>query len=120
MMSTTKTCRQQSRFLPAFLLLLLAEKPMHGGALRSVLAERVPAMRADSAAVYRALSALEKAGEVRSKWNTAGSGPAIRIYEVTAAGWRRLDFWRTDIECRLENLQYFVDCCVKLKRPKKS
>lgn len=120
MMSTPQPCRQQSRFLPAFLLLLLAEQPLHGGALRSLLAERVPDMRADSAAIYRALSGLEKAGCLRSKWNTGGAGPAIRVYEVTAAGWKRLDFWREDIDCRLRNLQYFVDSCAKLKRPKKN
>jgi PadR family transcriptional regulator, regulatory protein PadR len=119
MMSTLKPCRQQSRFLPAFLLLLLAEAPKHGGALRSDLQLKVPAMKADSAAIYRALAGLEKAGEVRSKWKTEGAGPAIRIYELTAAGWKRLDFWHRDVACRLETLQYFVAACAGLKRPRK-
>ena len=34
--------RQQSRHLPAFILLLLAENPMHGGALQSALKARLP------------------------------------------------------------------------------
>jgi PadR family transcriptional regulator, regulatory protein PadR len=116
-MSTLKPCRQQSRFLAAFLLLLLAEKPQHGGALRAELAT-VPGMRADSAAIYRALTALAKAGEVRSKWKAEGRGPAVRIYALTAAGRKRLNFWRRDVVCRLATLQYFVDACGRLKRPK--
>lgn len=115
-MSTLKPCRQQSRFLPAFLLLLLAESPGHGGHLRAELERKVPGMKADSAAVYRALAGLEKAGEVRSKWRTDGAGPAIRVYEPTAAGRKRLDFWYQDICCRLETLQYFVDACQAVRR----
>lgn len=118
-MSTLKPCRQQSRFLPAFLLLQLAEMPGHGGHLRTELERKVPGMKADSAAVYRALAGLEKAGEVRSKWHTEGGGPAIRVYELTPTGRKRLDFWYRDVCCRLEALQYFVDACAALKRPRK-
>jgi PadR family transcriptional regulator, regulatory protein PadR len=118
MVSIVKPCRQQSRFLPAFTLMLLAETPMHGGALREALGARVPEMRADSAAVYRALTALEKTGELRSKWHTKGGGPAIRTYELTAAGWQRLKLWQDDVRCRVQNLQYFLDTCAKLTKPR--
>ncbi len=93
--------RRQSRHLPAFILLLLAENPMHGGALQSALKARLPALKADSAAVYRTLQQLEKDGELQSEWNTSGSGPAIRIYRLTPAGWRKLEFWLEDIKSRL-------------------
>ncbi|MGO9546744.1 MAG: PadR family transcriptional regulator [Rhodomicrobium sp.] len=104
----TNNARQQSRHLPAFVLLMLAEAPRHGGALHSALNGRLPALKADSAAVYRTLQQLEKAGEVSSQWDTSGTGPAIRVYELTAAGWKKLEFWLEDIKGRLESLQYFV------------
>ncbi len=109
--------RQQSRHLPAFVLLLLAENPMHGGALQSALNARLPALKADSAAVYRTLKQLEKDGELQSEWNTSGSGPAIRIYRLTPAGWRKLEFWLEDIKSRLEGLQYFVTAYARLTKP---
>ena len=108
---------RQSRHLPAFILLLLAENPMHGGALQSALKARLPALKADSAAVYRTLQQLEKEGEVLSDWDTSGSGPAIRIYRLTPAGWQKLEFWLEDIEQRIENLQYFVTAYARLAKP---
>jgi len=109
--------RSQSRHLAAFILLLLAETPMHGGALQTVLTGRLPALKADSAAIYRTLQQLEKDEEVESEWNTTGSGPAIRVYHVTEAGWRKLDFWLEDIKGRMESLQYFVTAHAQLVRP---
>ena len=109
--------RQQSRHLPAFILLLLAENPMHGGALQSALKSRLPALKANSAAVYRTLQQLEKDGELQSEWNTSGSGPAIRIYQLTTAGWRKLQFWEEDIKGRMDSLQYFVTAYARLTKP---
>ncbi|MGO8951981.1 MAG: PadR family transcriptional regulator [Rhodomicrobium sp.] len=104
----TNFSRQQSRHLAAFVLLMLAEAPRHGGALQTALNSRLPALRADSAAVYRTLQQLEKAGELHSDWDTSGSGPAIRVYRITPAGWKKLESWLEDIKSRLESLQYFV------------
>ncbi len=111
-----KPARQQSRHLPAFILLMLAEAPGHGGAVQSALASRLPSLKADSAAVYRTLQQLEKAGELRSEWDTAGAGPAIRVYHLTPAGWSKLEFWLEDIKDRLENLQYFVSAYASLAK----
>ena len=108
--------RQQSRHLPAFILLLLAKDPMHGGALQAVLKARFPALKADSAAVYRALPQIEKNGELASAWDTSGSGPAKRVYRLTKAGWDKLAFWKDDINERLENLQGFLSACGQLVR----
>jgi PadR family transcriptional regulator, regulatory protein PadR len=119
MMSTVKPCRQQSRFLPAFALLFLAASPMHGGALQSLLREKLPGIKADSAAVYRALAGLEKAGELRSEWEVRGAGPAIRVYELTAAGRKKLALWQEEIACRLANLQVFVETFARLEKPRR-
>ena len=47
----------------------------------------------DGAAVYRALRRLESTRCVTSKWDTAGAGPARRIYSLTARGWEHLGEW---------------------------
>ena len=67
--------------------------------------------------MYRTLQQLEKDGELRSEWNTGGSGPAIRIYQLTTAGWRKLEFWEEDIKGRMDSLQYFVTAYARLTKP---
>jgi poly-beta-hydroxybutyrate-responsive repressor len=47
----------------------------------------------DSTTVYRTLRQLEKAGLVSSFWDTSESGPARRMYSLTAAGEAFLDLW---------------------------
>ncbi len=116
-MSIANRTRQQSRHLPAFVLLVLAESPTHGGALQTALNRRLPSLKADSAAVYRTLKQLEKDGEVGAQWDTSGSGPAIRVYRLTPTGWKKLDLWLEDVKERMANLQYFVDAHAKLARP---
>lgn len=103
------TCRHQYRHLPAFILLALAEGPIHGGAIHTVLTERMPLFKPDSGAIYRTLQQLEQGGEVLAEWDTSKNGPARKRYELTDAGWRKLEYWRDDIEMRIANLQHFMD-----------
>lgn len=107
--------KQQYRHLPAFILLALAEGPIHGGAILTALSKRMPLFKPDSAAVYRTLKQLEEGGEVVSNWDTSKSGPARRIYALTPAGWENLDSWRKDIEMRMEHLKYFLDTFSELR-----
>ncbi len=76
--------------------------------MQAALNARFPALKADSAAVYRALQQIEKNGELVSQWDTSGSGPAIRVYHLTQAGWDKLAVWKDDIQERLESLQGFL------------
>lgn len=71
-------------FLQPCLLLLLKEEPGYGYDLVTRL--RALGLDDDSAAVYRALRALEERGEVSSYWNTSSTGPARRMYRPTPAG----------------------------------
>lgn len=114
-MSITPTKRQQSRHLPAFILLALADCPAHGGALMSGLNARFPALKADTAAVYRALQQLEKNGELVSRWDTSGKGPAIRIYSVSVDGLAALEAWKQDIDARIALLHDFQNAYAALK-----
>jgi PadR family transcriptional regulator, regulatory protein PadR len=47
----------------------------------------------DSGTVYRTLRQLEKSGFVSSAWDTSESGPARRMYSLTAAGEIFLSGW---------------------------
>jgi PadR family transcriptional regulator PadR len=100
--------KQQYRHLPAFILLALAEGPIHGGAIHTALMERMPNYKSDTGAVYRTLQQLERDKEVKSTWDTSNPGPAKKIYQLTPLGWEKLGDWRKDIEMRIENLNYFL------------
>lgn len=101
--------KQQYRHLPAFILLALAEGPIHGGAIHTVLSDRMPLYKPDTGAIYRTLHQLELDGEVTSTWDTTQSGPARKIYRLTDRGWEKLEYWREDIELRIANLRHFLD-----------
>jgi len=49
--------------------------------------------QSDSGTVYRTLRQLERAGLVSSFWDTSESGPARRMYSLTAAGEAFLAGW---------------------------
>ena len=106
--------RQQSRHLPAFLLLELFVAPQHGGALLQQLNTRMPELNADSGALYRALTQMEKAGEVVSQWDTSIPGPARRIYSIAPAGVAKLRDWEKDIAQRYSMLGKFLQECRRL------
>jgi DNA-binding PadR family transcriptional regulator len=75
-------------------MVLLAGGPAHGYAIVGELAALgITNRTVDIGQVYRSLRDLEAAGQVRSAWSTAGSGPARRDYELTEAGYAALDEW---------------------------
>jgi len=100
---------RQSRHLPAFILLVLADGPCHGHAIRAALLERFPGFSPDPGSIYRALQALEEDGALSFRWDTESRGPARKVYQLTGTGWRQLDGWRDDIERRQAFLQAFMD-----------
>ena len=89
------------RFVEPATLLLLAGGPCHGYDLKERLATLAGGDGADVANLYRLLRQLEIEGIVQSSWDTAGSGPARRVYRLTAPGRRLLDVWANELR-RLE------------------
>lgn len=100
--------RRQYRHLPAFILLILAEAPAHGAGVHAALTRRIQDFKPDTAAVYRALQALETQNEVLAQWDTSGSGPARKVYSLTPAGLAKLADWKVDIEHRVAILSDFL------------
>ncbi len=68
----------------------------------------------DPGAVYRCLRGLEADGCVISTWDTAGAGPARRVYQLTELGRQRLSGWAAVIDQRAQGLSRFVKLCGEL------
>lgn len=99
---------KQGRHAPAFILLFLASENSYGANLLSKMKEQMPHNKLDSAAVYRTLQELEKAGAVESYWDTTEPGPARKWYKITKAGYEKLAEYKEDIEMRKKNLDFFL------------
>jgi len=98
------------RFIEPVLLLLLAERPMHG----YELLEHVPELareerRVDLGNLYRMLRSLEEEGIVTSEWDESLPGPAKRVYGLTDAGRALLDRWSGALSSARELLTAFID-----------
>ena len=84
--------RLQGDMLSATLLAFLKQYDAYGYELTAKMEEAgLPAF--DSSALYRHLRQLEASGLVSSMWDTSASGPARRIYSLTAAGELFLRAW---------------------------
>jgi PadR family transcriptional regulator PadR len=100
---------QTGKHLEAFLLLLLCERPDHGGQLLDRLATFLPpAWSVDSGRVYRILRDLEGEGALASHWVFEGSGAPVRVYELTDVGRKRLDAWQEEIRLRRASFDRFL------------
>lgn len=81
---------QPAGLLRACLLLLLGERAGHGYDLH----ERLRPFgfdRTDPSRSYRALHWLERADLIEAHWETAGPGPARRVYQLTPRGTAALE-----------------------------
>ena len=96
---------QIARLVEPCLLTLLCEGDRHGYDLIASLKRfgLEPALL-DSGLVYRALREMEAQGWVVSQWDTTGSGPARRVYSITAAGREALAAWREELARTHDNL----------------
>lgn len=108
--------RKQSRHLPAFILLTLAEGSAYGGAIYNSLIEKIPDFQCDQGAIYRTLKKLEDDNAVIFSWDTTNSGPAKKVYNITDTGLKQLDDWNNDIEKRILYLKCFLDRYNNLKK----
>src|ERR1700756_2027747 len=78
--------------LDLLVLKILSRKPrLHGYAIMSAISERSDdVLRAEEGSLYPALHRMEEAGWIRAEWVTKDSGRRARVYELTAAGKKRL------------------------------
>jgi PadR family transcriptional regulator, regulatory protein PadR len=98
------------RFVEPALLLLLAERPMHG----YELLERLPELareerRVDLGNLYRLLRSLEEDGIVASEWDETLPGPAKRTYRLTDSGRELLARWVEALGDARDVITAFID-----------
>ena len=105
--SKQKKCRTY-RFLPAYILLFLATGDLYGSAILNEFHKKMPGYSVDSAVIYRTLQELEKDAMVRFYWKTEEPGPATKWYKITEAGRARLADYKSEIEQRKKNLEFFL------------
>ena len=94
-------------FLRPCLLLLIKEQPGHGYDL-------VPRLKSlgfddEPAALYRVLRTLETQGMLRSEWEFSSTGPARRLYHLTARGDEALAGWAAALEDTARSLDHYLD-----------
>lgn len=87
---------QPKNFLRPCLLLLLAEQSAHGYELLDRL--RPFGFSRDPGGLYRVLRALEREGQVQSRWVASAVGPDRCLYDVTPAGRDWLIAWARTLE----------------------
>lgn len=96
------------RFLePCILLLLKKKQPTHGYDLMEELT--LFGMDNDPGALYRTLRRLENEQMVTSSWDTSGTGPAKRLYELSPAGEELLTAWITNLTNTKETISKFIE-----------
>jgi|YNPNPStandDraft_1061719.scaffolds.fasta_scaffold09553_4 PadR family transcriptional regulator PadR len=100
-----------SRLLEPALLLALLEAPRtHGYDLLNAVNDMGLAdAEVDPGSVYRTLRQLEEDGYLVSSWDTAGPGPARRVYEVTQAGLELLELWANALQRRYTAIKNFLE-----------
>jgi PadR family transcriptional regulator PadR len=93
-------------YLMAWLLVMLAERDLHGYEIAKELNERFEVIT-DAGSVYRALRQLERDGYISSWWNPSGQGPARRFYALTPSGKTALRAWSEALDQYRSNLETF-------------
>ncbi|MFN3346883.1 MAG: PadR family transcriptional regulator [Candidatus Bipolaricaulaceae bacterium] len=89
----------------AWILLALAQGAAHG----YELLDRLGPETLDPGFLYRTLRAMEQANLVQSVWDTSGSGPARRVYSLTALGWEELRAWAVHLRRLRAQLDQFLE-----------
>ncbi len=95
-------------FIQPWLLLLLSEKAAHGYQLTDKLNQNKDTKGIDPGFLYRTLRQFEEDRLVKSSWDTEGSGPARRIYEITPDGVEFLHAWAEHIRNTRKRLGRFL------------
>ena len=100
---------------PGILLALKQQCCSHGYEIADCVAKMdLTDSEVEPGAVYRILRDLEKEGGVVSSWDTSGSGPARRHYELTEAGTELLEIWGQVLARRRDAINEFLKTCATL------
>jgi len=97
------------RYIQPSILLGLHGKPSYGYELIQTIQHfGFVQGQAPPGMIYRHLRRLEEDGLVTSEWNTDGTGPAKRIYQITSEGSEMLAMWVEYMAQQSQNLLHFI------------
>lgn len=100
---------KRERYIQPSILLILYRRPSYGYELIQNIQEfGFVQGNAPPGMIYRHLHQLEQDGLVVSEWKTEGSGPAKRMYHLTADGRELLAVWIGYMERQARNLNDFI------------
>jgi len=101
---------KSERYIQPSILLALKTKPSYGYELiQGICQFGFVEGQAPPGMIYRHLRDLEKNGLVASEWETDGTGPAKRVYQLTADGIVVLDYWIVYMKQQAEKLLKFIE-----------
>jgi poly-beta-hydroxybutyrate-responsive repressor len=102
--------KKRERYIQPSILLALKQNPSYG----YELIQQMPRFgfirgQAPPGMIYRHLRELEDNGLVLSEWETGGTGPAKRVYQITEEGLEVLEFWIGYMKDQSERLLTFIE-----------
>jgi PadR family transcriptional regulator len=101
--------KKGERYIQPSLLMALKIKSSYGYELIQEISRfGFIAGQAPPGMIYRHLRELEENGLVQSEWETEGTGPAKRIYQLTPEGADVLAYWVDYMARQSEKLANFV------------
>ena len=108
-MPRRKGSQKSERYIRASILLALKIKSSYG----YELIQEIPRFgfiegQAPPGMIYRHLRDLEEDGLVASQWETQGTGPAKRVYQLTEEGMEALESWIQYMDNQAQRLSRFV------------
>ncbi len=108
--------KKAERYIQPSILLALKSKPSYGYELIHEISQfGFVEGQAPPGMIYRHLRDLEENGLVVSDWETEGSGPAKRVYQLTWEGGEVLDFWIAYMKQQAVKLLRFVEDYEKIR-----
>jgi poly-beta-hydroxybutyrate-responsive repressor len=111
---------KQERYMQPSILLALLLKPSYGYELIQNIQEfGFVEGHAPPGMIYRHLRQLEEEGLVSSNWETKGTGPAKRMYQITDEGKEVLAIWVDYMKKQAGNLDHFIAAYSHLKKKDK-
>jgi PadR family transcriptional regulator, regulatory protein PadR len=104
-----KGSQKSERYIQASILLALKIKSSYG----YELIQEIPRFgfiqgQAPPGMIYRHLRDLEENGLVASQWETQGSGPAKRVYQLSEEGREALESWIGYMHGQVQRLSQFI------------
>jgi DNA-binding PadR family transcriptional regulator len=109
---------RRGRWIEPFVLLLIAEGPVHGYSVISQLNELgLNSDGVDVGMVYRTLRELEAEGLVTTRWGLE-EGPPRREYRLTSKGYEVLDDWVAVMVERRRLIEVFLERSRRIERPR--